>query len=339
MEWLVSVCALAWVISCCVMADRLGWRLGVIDRPDGGRKAHAAPVPLIGGLALMPPAAGYALLQASLADDPAPILLALAVAGLGAMVMGFLDDRRGLPPADRLLISGGLCVAAIVIEPKLLLAALDLGSHQVLLPNAAAWIFTVLCVVGLQSAINMTDGQDGLLISLATVWVLYMILYAPPPLIGYLLVLLLGLLVILYFNCRGKLFLGDAGSFSLGIVVGLLAIYLYRHESSQLPLLSVLLLFLVPTVDCLRLIVDRLREGRAPWSADRDHLHHRLAQAWPWPKCVFIYLGIAGVPPLLAAVWPPVALPLLFVTLALYAWGLQAASRSPTRAFGAAPNE
>lgn len=334
-----SACVAAWVICCCALAGRLGARLGVIDRPDGSRKMHAAPMPLIGGLALMPPVAAYALLQTSLADDPAPVLLALAVAGLGAMVMGFLDDRRGLGVSDRLLISCGLCIVAIAIESKMLLTTLELGPRHVLLLGPAAWPMTILCLVGLQSAINMADGQDGLVSSLSIVLVLCMFFYAPSVLRGYLLMLLLGLIIILYYNCRGKLFLGDAGSLSLGLVLGLLAIYLYRHESSQLPLLTVLLLFFIPVVDCLRLMVERIRARRTPWSADCDHLHHRLARAWPWPKCVFIYLGIAAVPPLLASIWPVAALPLVAITLLLYVQGLRAASRPPAEALGAARHE
>jgi len=307
------------IVFGCTFARPIGERLGLIDHPDGSRKRHRRPTPLVGGLALMLPllsvAAGEAVRQPWWHAD---LFTALCLTGLGFLALGLFDDRNHVPPATRLLLSAGLCSLALLIEPGLILTELDFG--LVVLPlGVLAAPFTVLCLVGLQNAVNMADGLNGLVIGLALFWTGCLLLYAPAPLVPYLALLALGLAILLPYNLKGRLFLGDGGSYPLAIGIGLLMIYVYNLPGSRLDLSNVVLWLGIPVVDCLRVMIVRLLAGRSPFEGDRNHLHHRLARRWPWPRSVGVYLALATGPGVVAALWPTTILPMLVLANMLYA--------------------
>lgn len=308
------------IVLGCTFAMPIGERLGVIDHPDGSRKRHRQPTPLVGGIALMVPLVAVAASEAM--AEPwwrnAGLFAALSMSGLGFLALGLFDDRRHLAPHTRLLLSVGLCSMALLIEPQLMLTELDFGAGVTVPLGLFAAPFTVLCLVGFQNAVNMADGLNGLVIGLSIFWTACLLLYAPPTMASYLAFLLLGLLILLPYNLKGRLFLGDAGSYPLGVGIGLLMIYLYNQPGSRLELPSVVLWLGLPVLDCLRVMAMRAVKGRPLFEGDRDHFHHLLARRWPWPQSVVIYLVLATVPGLLAALWPLTTLPMLLLVAGAY---------------------
>jgi UDP-GlcNAc:undecaprenyl-phosphate/decaprenyl-phosphate GlcNAc-1-phosphate transferase len=302
------------VVACCSLAGPMGRVLGVIDYPDGGRKSHARPTPMVGGIALMLPLLLVASVKMMLGDAPVDIFATLVAVGLGFLTLGWYDDRQHAPPGARLLVSSGLFGGVILLQPELLLTEIDLGPYLVSIP---LWLlsfpFTILCLVGLQNSINMVDGMNGLLIGLALFWTGCLLLYAPDHLTIYLKLLMLGLLILLPYNLLGVLFLGDAGSYSIGATIGMLMIYSHNQADGALPMLTVVLWLLVPVLDCLRVMVTRLYNDRSPLSPDENHLHHRLARHWRWPICLVIYLVLVACPGLVGAIWPSATLAMLML--------------------------
>jgi len=292
------------VVTCCSLAGPIGRILGVIDYPDGGRHGHARPTPLVGGIALMVPLVLVALAEAVWYGPGGGIFLILAAASFGFLLLGWYDDRDHVPPGVRLLISVSLCGALVLLRPDLILTEIHLSPEHVVRLGAIAVPFTIICLVGLQNAINMADGMNGLVIGLAAFWAGCLMLYAPDPLLPYLRFMLLGLLILLPFNLRDSLFLGDAGSYSIGATIGLLMIYCFNSADSQLPMLTVVVWLFVPVADCLRVMAARLLSERSPMVGDKNHLHHRLKRRWDASQSLVIYLGLAGIPSLVAAVWP-----------------------------------
>jgi UDP-GlcNAc:undecaprenyl-phosphate/decaprenyl-phosphate GlcNAc-1-phosphate transferase len=307
------------VITCCSLAGPIGRILGVIDYPDGGRHGHARPTPLVGGIALMVPLFLVALAEAVWYAPSGNIFLILAAAGLGFLLLGWYDDRDHVPPGVRLLISASLCGALVLLQPDLILTDIHLAPDQVVRLGMIAVPFTIICLVGLQNAINMADGMNGLVIGLAALWTGCLMFYAPDQVQLYLRFMLLGLLILLPFNMRDSLFLGDAGSYSIGATIGLLMIYCSNVADSQLPMLTVVLWLFVPVADCLRVMISRLMSDRSPMIGDKNHLHHRLKRRWDATQSLVIYLGLVGIPSLVAAAWP-VATELMF-TLVVAGYG------------------
>jgi UDP-GlcNAc:undecaprenyl-phosphate/decaprenyl-phosphate GlcNAc-1-phosphate transferase len=316
----LALLAFAAAVGClCAGAGPIGQRLQVLDRPDGRRKTHARPTPLVGGIALMGPLVVATLGQAVLRPDEAGLLLALAAAGCAFLLVGLADDRHHLPAAPRLLVSFALALALMLAEPRLVLAALDFGPLLgELRLGPLAIPFTLLCVVGFQNAVNMADGRNGLVVALAVFWAVVLLVHAPAELTPVLALLLVGLLVVFPFNWRGRLFLGDAGSFSIGAVVALAMVHTY-NRTDDLGALGPVLWLLIPVIDCLRLMAGRALAGRSPLAPDTDHLHHRLGRLWAWPKAFRAYLALAAAPGLLGLALPPAAtFPLVLATLAAY---------------------
>jgi UDP-GlcNAc:undecaprenyl-phosphate/decaprenyl-phosphate GlcNAc-1-phosphate transferase len=307
------------VAACCSFAGPVGRLLGVIDRPDGSRKTHARPTPLVGGIALMVPLVVVALAEAIWREQGPGIFTSLALCGLGFLTLGWYDDRHHAPPVSRLIIASGLFGAILLLERELVLTGLDLDPRIPVVPLLfLAFPFTLLCLVGFQNAINMVDGLNGLLIGLTIFWIFCLRLYAPPELTLFLTFFLLGLAILLPFNLANRLFLGDAGSYSIGAMVGIMMIYVWQKANGALPMSTIVLWLSVPVLDCLRVMGMRLWRANSPLLADRNHLHHRLARHWPWPICLVVYLALATTPGLVAALDPNLTLPMLVLVAAAY---------------------
>lgn len=167
---------------------------------------------------------------------------------------------------------------------------------------SAGWLFLTI------NTINVLDGLDGLaggmtsIFAVVLFWLsLFMIVNQPE--MALMAVLLLGSVVgFLYWNWYpAKIFMGDSGSNLLGFLIGALAII----SGGKLATASLILGF--PILDLLWSGWRRIRQGRSPFSPDREHLHHRLLAAGvPHPTVVKLILAASaafGVAALLAGAW------------------------------------
>lgn len=280
-------------------------RHGLLDRPKG-RKDHAYPTPIVGGLAIA--VAVFATLFAL--NEYSEMLGAFAAASTLLIVVGHLDDTYDLRWWWRMMSH----VAAALIMVYWGGVRVDyvgpIFTDTPLVLGAWAVPFTVVATVGLINAVNMCDGADGLAGSLclaALVMLAAAALYAGnQPLVMSLLPIIAAVAVFLAFNMRfpwqrrAKVFLGNAGSAFLGLTIAWAAFRLTQNTAH--PVSSALAPWLLapPVIDCLVLIVRRLKLGRSPFSADRDHIHHLLLDAGFNPTQVA--LGLATVSLLLGAV-------------------------------------
>lgn len=149
----------------------------------------------------------------------------------------------------------------------------------------------------------MADGKNGLVVGLCIGWTALLALRAPTPILPLIGLLVAVLIVLMVFNLRGRLFLGDGGAYGLATAIGLIAIMAYNspgeHAGRAVSADELMLLFAVPVVDAFRLTFARLRRGQSPMAAGRDHLHHHL-QAWfGWPGGLVAYFVVALVPTVL----------------------------------------
>ncbi len=300
-------------------ARAIGRWLSVIDQPGRHHKTHDSPMPLVGGIAVALPVLTYCFLSLWKYPD---ILInaALIIAMGGGFLMGFLDDRRSLAPLFKLLFGTALVFTSLFVLPALVVEQFDFSFLREPIPLAPfAIALSVLVVVGMMNAINMLDGMNGLAIGLCLIWTLFLLIYAPPEIFTLLVLLSLCLLVSLVFNLAGKLFLGNSGSYALGLAVALLTIYTYNKSAVRLPADVVVVWFIVPVLDCLRIMLTRALQGRSPMSADTDHLHHRLQRWLPKRWVVISIWALVAIPGLAAMVVPSWALVAVLATTGVYA--------------------
>ena len=243
----------------------------------------------------------------------------LPMAHLCWLVLGYIDDRGHVRPIWRLLLSATLCLTALYAVPALRVEAFVFSFLRApVFLHGWAPLFTVICLVGLQNAVNMADGKNGLVLGLSFVWTMCLLAYAPSHLTPLLSVLAIGLVIAAPFNWKGRLFLGDSGAYALSIAILVLVIYVYGVKFAVLPADVVALWFIVPIVDCLRLMVTRVLAGRSPFSSDRNHLHHILNDLMPWGRALAFYLLLVAAPALLAFRFPEKTLLWALFTLACY---------------------
>ena len=286
-------------------AEAIGRKLGILDIPDGGRKDHEHVTPLAGGLCALIPVLLLLPAGAWLYPNHVFVYAVLGTGLAGFLLLGLFDDRRHIRPSVRLLLSLGMTLAAMLALPALNVDFLNFSflSRAVFL-DEWGFLFTALSLVGLQNAVNMADGRNGLVTGLSLIWLFLIGLYAPPFLLPVIIAALAAVAIAFVFNIAGRLFLGDGGAYGLAFLTGSLAILTYFSRFDVLPADVVALWFLVPVTDCLRLMSGRIMRGRSPFEADRNHLHHHLNRLMRWRYGLAVYLGLVLLPGLLAY-WTP----------------------------------
>lgn len=258
--------------------------VGLVDKP-GGRKRHAVPTPLIGGISMfLAVSAGLAITRMA----PMPLLAFIVGSGLLVLV-GTLDDREEIDYRYRLLAQ--LCAAGIMVFwGDLKIAGLGnlFGAGPISL-GPLSIPFTLFAIIGLINAVNMLDGLDGLaggvvLAILLPVTALSVML-GNEPTMALCLVLIATILGFLIFNYRfpwrhtAPVFMGDAGSNFLGYALAWVLLTLAHDEPHAISPISILWIVAIPVVDTLSIMWRRYRKGQSTFSPDRDHVHHMLMRA------------------------------------------------------------
>lgn len=286
----------------CALALWLGRKgaltLGYADCP-GGRKTHHAPVPPIGGLAIITVFLGVSILAGYAAYLTTPFISGLLV----ILAMGAVDDARPIKPFVKLtLMVWTACYVVIFGETQVGLLGNIFGFGPVELGFLSKG-FSIMCLVLLMNSINMMDGVDGLaggFCALFVVWLLAAI-GADHEAFGPLLILTGCLAAFLIFNARApwrksaSVFMGDAGALSLGLLLGWFAIHLGQGDHAPLHPMAVVWVIGLPVMDAFGLFIARSMKGQHPFYPDRRHLHHRFLDIGYTPgQTTALMLGIAS---------------------------------------------
>jgi UDP-GlcNAc:undecaprenyl-phosphate GlcNAc-1-phosphate transferase len=268
-------------------------RLGLLDRADR-RKLHRG-ARSIGGLALF---CGFLIGAAPfLAWSRATsgmIVGSAAIAGLG-----LIDDLRGLGPKTKLLAQS-LAALLPMLWGGIWIGSIGLGGLEL---ELGGWgiLLTLFWLVGITNAINLLDGLDGLAAGCTAIASAFIALIAGGSANPTTLVLALALLgatlgFLRYNFYPARLFLGNEGSYSIGFILGILALEPFQPEFGHIlraPILVSILLLGLPIADTLWAIIRRARAGRSILAPDRGHIHHRLLERWGYPKALGILYGIS----------------------------------------------
>lgn len=316
-------------------------RLGLVDHPTG-RKDHAAPTPITGGIAML---VGVLFAGVYLVGDTGQASLGFILAAIIVIVLGSLDDRYDLPWKLRIIVQSiavlvMIYVGGIRIEQLGDIFGLGTGSLGVL-----SVPFTVFATVGVINAINMIDGADGLagLLALcALVMLEAAALYSGNAGVAHRVPILIGavagfLLLNMRFpwQPRARIFMGDAGSGFLGLAIACFAVRLTQNPGHPVSSVLGLWLITVPLVDCLVLMTRRFRTKQSPFAADHNHVHHLMIEGGFGPTqaafALALFTCVCGLLMglLLRLHVPHVFLLLAFIGLcALWYWGTSPRERA-----------
>ena len=263
------------------------------------RDVHLEPTPRWGGLAMWLSMAltlvivNYLpLVNKSFGSEATGIFLS----GTFILLLGLLDDRFDLDPITK--FAGQALAAGILLIYGVQILWLPINGITTL-PTNIGQLLTILFVMVVINAINFVDGLDGLATGIV------MICAASFFAFSYLLAVINGLnragapsliTAVVIGLCLGflphnfhpaQIFMGDSGAMFLGLMVSASAITLTGQvdasaiteengSSALLPLLLPFTVLAIPLLDFAMAILRRVKAGRSPFAADREHLHHRI---------------------------------------------------------------
>lgn len=296
------------------LARRAALQFNVVDRPDGRLKHQAEPVPYFGGLAI------YLAFLVSLAltFDFKQEVLGLVLGGTLMVMVGLIDDFGVLKPWPKLI--GQLIAVFVLIRSGI---RIEIAA----LPDWLDLLFTVVWMIGIINALNIIDVMDGLAGGVglvACVWLFVVAILNHDTVVAVMVSALAGsLLGFLRYNFHpASIYMGDAGSLFVGLMLGALAMIGKYTAVNPVAVLAPVLILGVPVFDTLFVMYVRRLRGISVFLGSSDHFALRLRQwALSVPQVVVVIYGAAfvlgGVALLLMRVSTKTALALVGTTMTL----------------------
>lgn len=296
------------------IATRRGW----LALPSSERHLHSNPLPRLGGVAIFISfSLSIVLARAISAHVPhldsafsLKTLLTILIPASIVFLLGVYDDIYTVGPyakfsvqslAATMLFMGGLRIVNIPVL---------FGEHQ--LPWFLGLPLTILWVLAITNAFNLIDGLDGLAAGSALFSTL--VAFVVALLYGYSLVTMMtialagAILGFLRYNFNpATIFLGDSGSLFIGFLLSALALAGAQKAPTIVAVAIPVVSFGLPILETFLSILRRLISGRPVFTADREHIHHKLLQHGLTHRQVVIVLyGVSAVFALLSLflLWP-----------------------------------
>lgn len=261
---------------------RVSYRKQLMVAP-GSRSSHSKKVPTLGGVAIY---FAITIITAIFSADMLQKDIYFSAALVMLFFIGLMDDLLIVAPRKK-LYAQAISAMMIIVGSDVRIQSLFglMGFYE--LPYLVSVIFTTVVFIIMINSYNLIDGIDGLaggvgsLISLCFVFIFFR-LYDYP--IGFLAIAVLGsLLAFLKFNLSDqyKIFMGDTGSMVVGYLISFMAIKFINLSSaewimiSNAPVIAIAIL-IVPIIDTVSVIIIRISKGKSPFSADKNHIHHRI---------------------------------------------------------------
>ena len=256
----------------------------IVDNPNA-RKLQRVPVPVLGGLTVV-----FGILSGLMAfnifgdfSDMFPVFAAIII----ILIIGLIDDTISLSPRVRFIVE------IILISYLIKATGCQLNDFHGLwgidiIPNYISVPLTIFACVGIINAVNLIDGVDGYSsgYSIVSCTLFGIMFYAlgdirMVTLAAIVAASLLPFFLHNVFGKHSKMFIGDAGTLSLGIIFSVFVMTIISSNqninalATNLGLIPFTLAVLcVPVFDTLRVMSTRMIKGRSPFSPDKTHLHH-----------------------------------------------------------------
>ncbi len=295
-------------------ASRHGW----VAVPSQERHLHAHPLPRLGGVAIFL-SFSLSILVATLLASYVPrlhsalsgkTLLTILVPASLVFLLGLYDDLHTVGPYTKFAVQSLAATMLFMGGLRILNVPVLFGEHQ--LPWFVGLPFTILWVLAITNAFNLIDGLDGLAAGSALFSTL--VAFVVTLLNGYSLVTVMtialagAILGFLRYNFNpATIFLGDSGSLFIGFLLSALALAGAQKAPTIVAVAIPVVSFGLPILETTLSILRRLISGRPVFTADREHIHHKLLQHGLTHRQVVIVLyGVSAVFALLSLflLWP-----------------------------------
>ena len=267
------------------IATARGW----VSAPTSERHLHMAALPRLGGVAIFMAfvvSLGAALVIASLRPElrfgsSVRILTTILVPGFLIFLLGLYDDIRTVSPSFKFAVQAAAGAMLWLGGLRILDLPVLFGPHH--LPWFAGLALTIVWVLGITNAFNLIDGLDGLAAGSAlfsTLVVFVVALLSQSSLVALMTLALTGaILGFLRFNFNpATIFLGDSGSLFIGFMLSALALEGTQKAPTVIAVAIPVVSFGLPILETSLSVLRRVIGGRPVFTADREHIHHKLLQ-------------------------------------------------------------
>ncbi len=298
----------------------VSYRRKLFDMPDE-RKIHRGTVPRLGGIAFTPVILfsvslllGMSILMVNTDMENMMRINAQAISfGLCALLLMYLtgmsDDLIGVRYRAKFVVQ--IFCAVLLIGAGMYVNDL----HGIIgLGHISPWFgipLTILIVVYVVNAINLIDGIDGLASGLSSAaFIIYgtAFLMIGKPIFAMLSFACLGVLIqFFYYNVFGsaerkkKIFMGDTGSLTIGLLLAFLGLALLQWSPDKFPtfrtnpMILAVSPLIIPCFDVVRVFLHRVRRHGNPFLPDKTHIHHKMLAIGLNQRLAMVLIVVASI--------------------------------------------
>ena len=268
----------------------------ILDFPNK-RKDHKFPIPVSGGIILIVSNFIFYLISEYIIQNNSNFLLNLILISTIFFLLGIFDDIKNFNTNYKIITILLIILVFLIIYDDLVISELRFKYllDQVISLKYMSIPFTLFCIFMFFNALNYSDGKNGISISYCLFFVIFLsIIDIENNFFFHQLIITLAILLI--FNIRDKLFLGNNGVNFLSIFLSLLIIKIYNVDKNNIYCDEIFLLMLIPGIDASRVTLQRIYKNISPLKPDRRHLHHYMSSFLKENFIWIFYLLLSSLP-------------------------------------------
>ena len=296
--WLNIILILSSILAI-IFVDKFPKNIVVYDKPDNFRKIHSIPTPLFGGLVFYVNICINTIFFYNELNFGLRLIILLLLLYSFFFSIGYIDDKFSISPGKKTIYILLILLLTIPLHEKIIVNELIFKDLELVVNlNQANIFFTIFSIYFFFNLINFSDGANGITTSLCIYWLIVFAIFGSLyPFFIYSLIIILFLILI--FNLKNKIFLGNSGSSLLSIVFASLFIINYNIDKS-IKCDEILLMMFIPAIDSLRVTIERIIKGNSPLKPDMRHLHHLLIKQFNKNTVFIPYTILSSLPFLLS---------------------------------------
>ena len=284
----------------CYNANIIASFFKIVDYPNNKRKIHSKPTPLIGGLIFFINITLFIVFDtlsgnntvtgSQLLFDMRFIsikqILIFLIALISIYLVSFYDDVYDIRPFRKIILYSLILYVLIISNPNLEIRQLRSYNFGYIVNfNDFSIYLTLFCVLAFMNAANMFDGIN---LQSSILYFSFLLIFLIKGIDSkFLLIFLISLIFFSYMNFRGKIFIGNNGSYFLSFLVSIIIIADHNWNKNYF-VEEIFVYMMLPGIDMIRLFFVRLINNKSPFQGDNNHIHHLLVKKLNYIKAIVI---------------------------------------------------
>ena len=284
----------------CLKANDIAVFFKIIDYPNNKKKIHSKPTPLIGGLIFFLNIIFFIFFDIFLGSNlvtgsellwdlrfiSVKQITALLMSIFAVYLVSFYDDVYDIRPFRKILLYSLILYILIISNPNIPIKQLQFYNLEYSINFESLSIYlTLFCVLAFMNAANMFDGVNLQSSVLYSSFLLIFLIKGIDP--KFLLIFFISLIFFSYMNYKGKIFIGNNGSYFLSFLASIIIITDHNWNKNYF-VEEIFLYMMLPGIDMIRMFFVRLINNKSPFQGDNNHIHHLLIKKFNYKTFIII---------------------------------------------------